>query len=306
MDNLAPIALFVYNRPGHTRWTIEALQKNILASDSDLIIFSDGPKDAAGSKQSVLAVRAYLKTIQGFKSVKIMEREKNQGLAKSIIAGVTSVVGEFGKVIILEDDMVSSQYFLQYMNEALGLYEKEDDVISIHGYIYPVKGILPETFFLKGADCWGWATWKRGWDLFEPDGKKLLRELKERNLTKEFDFSGSYPYTKMLKDQIAGRNNSWAIRWYASAFLKNKLTLYPGKSLIYNTGFDGSGTHCGSDNGLSWNSEVGDAKIEVKKIDAIESLKPRSMVIDFFEMQNNFFIKGFKYLKIILKYVFRN
>ena len=306
MDNLAPIALFVYNRPGHTRWTIEALQKNILASDSDLIIFSDGPKDAAGSKQSVLAVRAYLKTIQGFKSVKIMEREKNQGLAKSIIAGVTSVVGEFGKVIILEDDMVSSQYFLQYMNEALGLYEKEDDVISIHGYIYPVKGILPETFFLKGADCWGWATWKRGWDLFEPDGKKLLRELKETNLTKEFDFSGSYPYTKMLKDQIAGRNNSWAIRWYASAFLKNKLTLYPGKSLIYNTGFDGSGTHCGSDNGLSWNSEVGDAKIEVKKIDAIESLKPRSMVIDFFEMQNNFFIKGFKYLKIILKYVFRN
>lgn len=303
---LAPIALFVYNRLWHTKQTVESLQKNILASESDLIIFSDGQKDSSKSKDDVLAVRKYLKTIAGFRSVKIIEREKNYGLAASIIAGVSEVVNLHDRVIVLEDDMISSRYFLQYMNEALNLYEKENQVISIHAYIYPIKKALPETFFLKGADCWGWATWKRGWDLFEADGQKLLYELGSMKLTREFDFSGSYPYVKMLKDQIAGKNNSWAIRWYASAFLKNKLTLYPGKSLINNIGLDGSGTHCSNDDSLNKNEEVENVIIKVKKIDMIEDKESRLVVADFFKSQVSILSRGFKYLKIILKYVFKN
>ncbi|MGB4775168.1 MAG: glycosyltransferase family 2 protein, partial [Daejeonella sp.] len=166
---------------------------------------------------------------------------------------VTEIVNKYERIIVLEDDLVTSPYFLQYMNDGLNVYKDCEEVISIHGYIYPVSVELPETFFIKGADCWGWATWKRGWDLFEPNGEKLLNEIIKRGLTYQFDFNGSYPYTQMLKDQIAGLNNSWAIRWNASAFLKNKLTLYPGKSLVQNIGNDGTGTHSGTSNTFNIN-----------------------------------------------------
>lgn len=164
----APIALFVYNRLNHTQRTITALQQNSLAQESELYIFSDGPKDEAGVEK-VETIRKYLKTISGFKSVHIKERPENWGLAKSIIEGATEIVGQFGKIIVLEDDIVTSPHFLKYLNEALDLYQNEEKVISVHGYIYPVKQVLPETFFLRGADCWGWATWQRGWRLFQPD-----------------------------------------------------------------------------------------------------------------------------------------
>lgn len=240
---LAPIVLFVYNRPSHVKQTIESLQKNELAEQSELFIFSDAPRTDE-VQDNVKKVREYIKTIRGFKKITIVERTENHGLAKSIISGVTEIVNKFGRIIVLEDDMVSSPYFLRFMNEALELYKNEEKVISIHAYVYPVRAQLPKTFFLIGADCWGWATWKRGWDLFEPDGKKLLTEIRERHLEKVFDFNNTYPFTKMLEDQIRGGNNSWAVRWYASAFLKDKLTLYPGKSLIKNVGLDDSGTHC--------------------------------------------------------------
>jgi hypothetical protein len=303
---LAPLALFVYNRLWHTQETIKALQKNALASDSDLIVFSDGPKDDAASRESVAAVREYLKTIGGFKSVRIVAREKNYGLAKSIIAGVSEIIGQSGRVIVLEDDMVSSRYFLQYMNAALDLYARDDRVISIHAYIYPVPETLPETYFLKGADCWGWATWRRGWSLFEPDGQKLLNELEAKKLTKEFDFSGSYPYTKMLKAQIAGKNNSWAIRWYAAAFLKDKLTLYPGQSLIDNIGLDGSGTHCSGISKINSHREVADIKIAVNRIAVQANLAARLAIVNYFKGQTNLWARGSRYSKRILKDVFKN
>lgn len=239
---LAPIVLFTYNRLWHTKQTVEALQKNALANESELFIYSDGAKNDAVSLH-VRNVREYLQTIEGFKKVNVIEREKNWGLANSIIDGVTNIVNKYGKIIVLEDDLVTSPCFLTYMNEALTLYENEPKVISIHGYIYPVAE-LPDTFFLKGADCWGWATWKRGWDRFEANGQKLLDEVSKRKLQKEADFDGAYAYTQMLKDQIQGKNNSWAIRWYFSALLQDALTLYPGKSYVQNIGLDGQGTHC--------------------------------------------------------------
>src|SRR3989344_4735411 len=208
---LAPIALFVYNRPEHTRRTVEALLKNEGASESALFVFSDAAKNPVAA-EGVQEVRAYLKTITGFKSIEILERRENYGLARSIVEGVTDLTNRFGQVIVLEDDLVTSPYFLRYMNEALALYADEERVVSIHGYVYPVTGTLPETFFLRGTDCWGWATWKRGWDLYEADGAKLLAELKSNNFLESFDFGGAYRFSDMLRRQVRGANDSWAIR----------------------------------------------------------------------------------------------
>lgn len=265
----APVALFVYNRPWHARKTVEALQKNENVEKSDLFVYADGLRTPEHA-DIVREVREYIGTINGFKSVTIVERDKNYGLARSIITGVTEIVERFGKIIVLEDDMVTSPFFLRYMNEALDLYENEENVISIHGYMYPIKAELPETFFLKDTGCWGWGTWKRGWEFFEPDGNKLLHELVNRKLTKKFDLNGSYDFTKMLRDQINGNNNSWAIRWQASAFLKDKITLFPGKSLLKNIGHDSSGVHCGATN--CFEVELASEPLAVTKIPTEENV----------------------------------
>jgi hypothetical protein len=284
--SLAPIILFVYNRPLHTRKTVETLLRNELSVDSDLFIFSDAAKNKE-SADKVLEVRRYIKTIKGFKSIHIIEREKNMGLAASVIQGVTEVVNKYGKVVVVEDDLVTSPYFLAYMNKGLELYHEEEDVISIHGYVYPIDLHTAEkTFFLKGADCWGWATWKRGWDLFERDGEKLLNELVNNKLTHDFDFNGSYPYTQMLKDQINGKNDSWAIRWYASAFLKCQYTLYPAKSLVKNIGLDLSGTHSGKE--VNYNDAyLSDEKFShLEKISITENQEAKKTIEAFFRKNN--------------------
>ncbi len=239
--SLAPIALFVYNRPTHTRITIEALARNRLAADSDLLVFSDGPRSPEHAA-AVEAVRAYVRGISGFRSVTLTCRERNLGLAQSIIGGVTQVCSERGRVIVVEDDLVTSPHFLSYMNAGLDLYEPDDAVASIHGYVYPVDQALPETFFLLGADCWGWATWRRSWQVFNPDGAALLAELQRRNLVRAFNYDGSSQHARMLELQVQKKNDSWAIRWHASACLAGKLTLYPGRSLVCNIGFM-EGTH---------------------------------------------------------------
>jgi hypothetical protein len=224
---------------------VEALLRNPGVNEHDLILYSDAER-TPDKAQAVTAVREYLQTITGFRSVTIHLRPHNFGLAKSIIAGVTEVLSHYERIIVLEDDMITSPHFLSYVNEALDRFADDERVISVHGYVYPVQHALPEAFFLRGADCWGWATWRRGWALFNPDGQALLNELKRRDLIKAFDFNGAYAYSHMLKSQIKGTNDSWAIRWYASAFVADKLTLYPGRSLVNNIGNDSSGTHCDS------------------------------------------------------------
>jgi hypothetical protein len=243
--NFPPITLFTYARLDHTQRTVAALLRNFGAQEHDLIIYSDAPRDSKRI-EDVAAVRDFLKTIKGFRSVTINYRPHNFGLANSIIDGVTEVLEKYDRIIVLEDDMVTSPYFLTYMNDALNHFVDDDRVISVHGYVYPVQQELPEAFFLRGADCWGWATWRRGWAIFNSDGRVLLDELKNKNLINNFNFNGEYLYSKMLESQIRGNNDSWAIRWYASAFLADKLTLYPGRSLVHNIGNDSSGTHCGS------------------------------------------------------------
>lgn len=245
MTTLSPIALFVYNRPTHTRQTVEALKRNVLAKDSDLIIFSDAPKNPE-AESAVQAVRDYIRLIDGFKSIKIIERDKNWGLANSIVDGVTSVVNEYGRIIVLEDDLVTSTYFLSFMNEALDRYQNEPQVMQISGHMFPVQ-FLAETdaVFLPKPTSWGWATWKRAWQSFDSStaGYELLKH--DAKLRHRFNLDGAYDFFGMLEQQLQGKIDSWAIRWYLSVFMNHGLTLYPQRTLVENKGFDGSGTHCG-------------------------------------------------------------
>lgn len=245
----APIVLFAYDRPDHLRRTVESLLGNSLAGNSDLIVYADAAPTPEKSPR-VAAVRAYLATIAGFRSVIVRPRAENFGLARSIIEGVAEVLQQSERIIVLEDDMLTSPHFLSYMNEGLARYADDERVVSIHAYVYPVDQALPETYFLPGADCWGWATWRRGWACFNPRGELLLDELRARDLIRAFDFNGAFPYSRMLQDQIEGKNDSWAVRWYASAFLAGKLTLHPGRSLVHNIGNDDSGTHGGKSDHL--------------------------------------------------------
>lgn len=240
---LAPIALFVYNRPWHTLQTVEALQRNELAKESDLFIFSDAPKTPEAA-EAVSKVRKYIKTISRFGSVSIIERDENWGLANSIIGGVTRLCNEYGQVIVLEDDLVVSPYFLDYMNHALENYLHDEKVMQISGYMFPISSsvALPETFFCKMTTSWGWATWDRAWCKFDPDANKLANIIVAKKLRNEFDMECDY--LRMLKMQSKGEIDSWAIRWYASVFLAEGLCLHPSTSLVVNIGHDGSGTHC--------------------------------------------------------------
>lgn len=241
----APIALFAYNRPNHFQRAIQALQKNDLAEESELHIFCDAPRSPADAP-AVSKVKDFAREARGFKRVHIVEQTKNLGLARSIISGVTSLVTHKGRIIVVEDDLVTSPYFLRFMNEGLEFYAGEPEVASIHGYVYPVAGPLPETFFIRGADCWGWATWQRAWSHFNPSSEALIKQIETVQLQHRFDYDGAAPNMRMLREHLSGLNDSWAIRWHASAFIANKLTLYPGKSLVRNIGFDGSGVHCTS------------------------------------------------------------
>jgi hypothetical protein len=275
----APVALFVYNRLSHTQQAIEALRRNEPAAGTDLIVFSDGPKDHA-SAAAVRQVRHFIGTVTGFGSVRIVERPENLGLANSIISGVSEVCGEFGRVIVLEDDLITAPSFLRFMNDALNFYDADERVGSVHGYWYPVDRKVPETFFLRGASCWGWATWSRAWRLFEPDGRKLLTELQRRGLTRLFDLDGAVAYTKMLKNQIANKNNSWAIRWHAAMFLADRLQLSPGSSLVNNIGFDGSGTHCSKSDAYS--VPLGTDSIKVGGITVEQSEQARAALAHYY------------------------
>ncbi len=244
MSNLAPIALFVYNRPEHTQRTLQALKQNALASESMLFIFSDGPKSAADTA-SVNDVRSIIKTVSGFKSVELIERKTNYGLANSIIAGVNTLIAQYGKLIVFEDDLISSTYALQYFNDALSRYESEEKVMHIGAYMYPIEtSHLTETFFYRAATSWGWATWARAWSHFEPSIDHLIAQFDRQKIDK-FSIDGKMNFWKQMQELKKGENNSWAIRWYASIFLNGGLTLNPAQSLIHNIGHDGTGVHSG-------------------------------------------------------------
>ncbi|RYU93725.1 glycosyltransferase [Emticicia agri] len=243
MQNLAPIILFVYNRPNHTKRTVEALLLNNLANESELFIFSDASKDEQ-AKFNVDLVRTYITGIKGFKSVKIINRDTNYGLAKSIVEGVSEIIKIYGRVIVLEDDLVTHPQFLEFINKALDLYKESKEVFSITGYSHlnhsKVKSIN-KAYFIKLTSTWSWATWADRWDFFNEDIKESIILDKDIKLRKSFNYDNSYDFYKMLKNRTGGKVKSWGIVWYWNVFIKNGLTLYPSETLVDHIGLDGSG-----------------------------------------------------------------
>lgn len=248
MKNLAPILLFVYNRPWHTRQVLESLKANTLAGESKLYIFSDGAKQNADQNEIswIYEVRDLIREKRWCGEVKIIEREQNLGLADSVITGVSEIIEKHEKVIVLEDDIVTGKYFLKFMNEALHIFESEKRVYGVSGYQFtPSKEIKDSTYFLPIMSSWGYATWADRWSQINFNGKELLEIVKNRKIGNKLNF-GSINYQNMLKNQVDNLNNSWAVRFYVSMYLKNGLFLYPNKSLLRNIGFDGTGIHSGS------------------------------------------------------------
>ncbi|CAM8385724.1 hypothetical protein MCEET85_00843 [Candidatus Methylopumilus planktonicus] len=286
IDSKSPVAFFVYNRIAHTRKSLSALSSNVYAKETEIHIFSDGPKTDK-DLIAIRKVRKYIRNFQvrnrSFRKVFLYEREANFGLSNSLVHGINSVLKKYKTVIILEDDLVTSKFFLKFMNDSLEIYRNSPKVISIHGYVYPIEG-LPTTFFMRGADCWGWATWRRGWKFYNKDAKFLYQNLKVQNLDYSFNYNNSFNFLKMLKDSFMNKNNSWAIRWHASAFLNNKLTLYPGISLVKNIGNDNSGDHCISLR--IFDQKLPSKAFEISKIRPEESFYARKLFINFFNSNN--------------------
>ncbi len=241
---LAPICLFTYNRLKETRQTLEALKMNLLASISDLFIFSDGPKDVA-SKLKVEAIRKYLYSETGFKSITIFESEENKGLANSIISGVSNILHKYGKIIVLEDDLITTPNFLDYMNSALYFYENNLKIHSISGYsldLPSLKNYSKDYYLGYRASSWGWATWLNRWQ--DIDWEVRSYNKFKYNYLEQYKFmKGGSDLPRMLKAQMKGYIDSWAIRWCYDQFKQNRLTVFPSTSKITNIGFGKDATH---------------------------------------------------------------
>ena len=224
-----------------------------------------------------------------------MLNEKNCGLYKSFVNGITKACNEYNKVIVLEDDNETSKYFLNFINDGLNLYENDKLVCSINGWFFPKKNNLETSFFLKGGDTWGWGTWKRAWDEFNPDTEYLLKEIKNRNLIKDFNLNNAYHYYKQLEKRNNNLNNSHTIIWKASTFLKNMYSLYPAKSFVKNIGFDASGTHYYGVDKIHEHNTITDHSIVLKKIKIEENTKASKFVEKFYKKNKFFnFIKNVK------------
>jgi hypothetical protein len=244
---LAPVIVFSYNRPDHLSKTLFALSENDLASDSDLYIYCDGAKTGAPEEQTMLIAnnRIVAKSARGFHTIHVIEREVNYGLANNIIGAVTDIVNEYGRVITLEDDVITSRGFLRYMNQALDLYESDNQVMHISGYMYPHKETLPETFFYEVPyPGGGWGTWKRAWNHFSNDIDELYdywsKDWKTFN-----KFGGNY-LQRQLEENKRGTMYTWFIKWHSVLLRMGGLSLYPNTSLTNNIGFDSSGSNCGT------------------------------------------------------------
>jgi len=244
---LAPIALFVYNRPEHTLKTLEALAQNDLASQSELFVFCDGPKHNADAKtnKAIKKVRAIVSRKQWCNKVTIYESDTNKGLADSIVTGVSEVVNKFGKIIVLEDDIVTAKGFLSFMNKALELYKYEDRVMQISGFMVPSKVELEQTGFFRCPGSWGWATWNSSWKHYNHNTSELVSKITKEDIS-TFNLDDNYHYYNQLVDNDSGKLKTWVVRWYASMYYQNGLCLYPKKSLIQNIGFGTGATNTSS------------------------------------------------------------
>jgi acetyltransferase-like isoleucine patch superfamily enzyme len=291
MASLSPIILFVYNRPWHTQQTLEALAKNDLADQSKLYIYADGAKADATEDdlKKISEVEELIHSRKWCGDLEFIKRDHNYGLADNIVDGVTTIVNKYGKIIVLEDDIVTSPGFLKYMNDALDLYENEDKVMHISAYMFPHKEQLPETFFYNVTHCWGWATWQNSWSHLSTDSVDLAGRINKKELWQQLDKFGNGDLQSQLILNISGKIKTWFVKWHASVLMQNGFTLFPGMSLVDNIGFDNSGVHC-SDHDLRKFKSIGTTDyIKVSKIDIVESNQGEAAIRAFYskEVSNN-------------------
>ncbi len=300
---LAPVVLFVYNRPFHTAQSLQALAKNDLATETQLIIYADGIKKDADITQihKIEEVRKIIRQKLPFKSVEIRESVANKGLMNSIIDGVTEVIKEYGKIIVLEDDLLTSRGFLTYMNDALNLYENEPKVMHISAYMFPINQKLPETVFYQSTSCWSWATWADRWTAFNPDAADLYKKLQESGKMYRFDLDGSNEFKSQLAMNIANKRHTWSIKWEASVHLQGGLCLHPHMTMVRNIGHEGSGSSFDSSGLLAMQDLQDYVKVEKIPLEENQSLRNRMKL--YYALNGNITTKRLLYY-YLKKYTF--
>lgn len=237
------LLIIAFNRPDHTKRLLESLEKNPEYWKLPVYIFIDGPRNSNDTEK----IRNVEDICRSRRPDAVISRSpKNKGLRQSVVKAVSTVLDRAEKIIVLEDDLIVSPAFLNYMLKGLETYTSDENVMSIHGYSIKGRFSTSSTYFLPGADCWGWGTWRRAWEHYTDDADLLLRELSARNLESKFSLNHKGPHLDLLVAAAEGTIDSWAIRWHTSAFLRGGVTLYPARSLVQNTGMDGSGTHSGN------------------------------------------------------------
>jgi hypothetical protein len=288
MDRIAPIVLFVYNRLEHIKKTVEALQMSKLAKDSELFIYSDAHRNA-DDRMKIDEVRKYIESIDGFKKVTVIKREKNWGLADSIVDGVTKIVNEYGRVIVLEDDILTSPFFLEYMNDALEFYKNEKKVWHISGWNYPIEtDELKDVFLWRLMNCWGWATWDDRWKYYEKDTNKSIKNFSKEDI-KFFNIDGVEDFFGQVVANHEKKINTWAIFWYTTIFQKNGLCLNPSQTFVENIGLDGTGVHCGEEydvfksvlcqkQNIRFNINIKENRVALEKIQDFYRSKKKNLI----------------------------
>lgn len=239
---LAPIIVFAYNRPDHLHQTLDSLSKNDLAKDSILYIYCDGPKENSNNEQlqKIADTRGVAHNVTEFKEIHVLEAPQNKGLGSSIIDGVTAVVNQYGRAIIFEDDVISTRGCLTYLNDALELYQNDEQVMHVSAWMYPNKKHFPETFFYDSPyPAGGWATWQRAWAYFDNDTKGHISYWEDH--WNDFEIMGGDVLRRQLYANLKGKINTWYIKWYSSMHKIGGLCLYPHKALTNNIGWDNSG-----------------------------------------------------------------
>lgn len=306
MRSLAPIVYFAYNRPVHTRSTLEALSNSALADQSSLWIYIDGAKPNATAE--TLANIEEVKKIAAEKKwcgeVHIVQAPANKGLFRSIVDGITAQVNQFGKVIVMEDDVLVSQDFLTYMNDALDLYENDTQVMHISGFSraeFTAVPIKESTYFFNHTSCWGWATWKRAWDKFNPDALAVKKAVAKKGNIKKLNMDNTFEMFWGLKAIADKKFQSWNTIWHSCVFLNDGFCLHPTRSLVSNIGHDGSGTNCVPDSQFGQN-ELGNDKILLTKIPIVENLEVRAFNVGLHSFKYRFVFLVKHYARYLVGY----
>jgi Glycosyl transferase family 2 len=295
VSECTPIAVFAFNRPHHVNRLIDSLLDNELFSRSPVFVFCDGPRDEK-DQDAVAQTRSVARQRLG-SHAQIVESEVNKGLAQSIIAGVTELCGRYGRVIVLEDDLVLHPRCLGFLNAALRHYADDAGIYHVNAYRYPLPPASTPNFS-RLTSSWGWATWQRAWINFEPDATKLEHRIRDADLISELDFGGAFPYYRMLQNEAQGKIDSWAIRWYASTLLRGGLAICPNVSQVSNYGFDNTGVHCGVSS--IFNVDLGTASEDWPPQVAEDMLTYRQMRAFFRSIRGSFLRRALRKLKRML------